>query len=314
MFLYLAYQSVHSPAQVPEIYKQPYENTIQDKKRQTFAGMLSAMDQGIGNITDTLDKYGYLDNNTLIFFSSDNGGLIDIPQCNVKGIGSSNYPYRGGKQSLWEGGVRLTGFVWATPDLIPSNKRGTNYTQLFHVTDIYPTVLEAAGIELNLNYSIDGVSQWKGIAGIDDNTNDPYFKYRDHIYFGNDTLSGNTSSWSGNGNNTAYRSKWLKIYNSFGGYPNDWGSQPQQQLHIESIGNLDDIDNDECMLFDIQNDSYEYNDIAADNQETVANLLEIMNNITMTAIPLPINQSCPNGNDVKHPNSTVGPVWQPWCN
>ena len=218
-----------------------------------------------------------------------------------------------------EGGVRLTGFVWATPDLIPMNKRGTNYTQLLHATDWYPTVLEAAGIELELNYSIDGVSQWKGIAGIDDNTDDEYFKYRDNIYFGNDTLSGNTSSWSGNGNNTAYRSKWLKIYNSFGGYPNDWGAKPEEEILISELNDMfidyqGIMSNDECMLFDIQNDSYEHNDISANNEEVVSNLLEIMNNITRTAIPLPINESCPNGNDVKHPNnSVVGPVWQPWC-
>ena len=100
LFLYLAYQSVHSPAQVPQKYVTPYQKTITNAKRRTFAGMLSVMDEGIGNITDVLTKYGYLDNNTLIIFSSDNGGLIDIPQNNVHGIGSSNYPYRGGKQSL----------------------------------------------------------------------------------------------------------------------------------------------------------------------------------------------------------------------
>ena len=201
-----------------------------------------------------------------------------------------------------------------TSDLIPISKRGTNYTQLIHATDWYPTVLEAAGIQLTLNYSIDGYSQWKGIAGIDDNTNNQYFKYRDNIYFGNDTLSGNASSWSGNGNNTAYRSKWFKIYNSFGGYPIDWGPKPQLNEEM-LVSDYSFTENDECMLFDIKNDSYEYNDIATDNTKTVANLLEIMNNITRTAIPLPINKSCPNGNDVKMPNnSVVGRYWSPWCN
>eukprot|EP01084_Bolivina_argentea_P102822 184188_1 len=50
LFLYVAYQSVHSPAQVPSQYVTPYENTIHNAKRRTFAGMLSVMDEGIGNI------------------------------------------------------------------------------------------------------------------------------------------------------------------------------------------------------------------------------------------------------------------------
>ena len=50
LFLYLAYQGVHSPGQVPESYVKPYENTISSPIRRTFAGMLSAVDEGIGNV------------------------------------------------------------------------------------------------------------------------------------------------------------------------------------------------------------------------------------------------------------------------
>ena len=73
LFLYLAFQGVHSPAQVPPAYEQQYEESITDPKRRTFAGMLSAVDEGIGNVTKALAAKGMLED-TLIVFTTDNGG------------------------------------------------------------------------------------------------------------------------------------------------------------------------------------------------------------------------------------------------
>lgn len=67
LFLYLAYQAVHSPDEVPEQYVEPYVGRIADPKRRTFAGMLSAMDEGVGNVTAALEEAG-IANNTLILF------------------------------------------------------------------------------------------------------------------------------------------------------------------------------------------------------------------------------------------------------
>ncbi len=81
MFLYLAYQAVHAPYEVPERYKEPYNKTIKDKSRKTFAGMVSCMDEGIGNITQTLHDTGMW-NDTIIVFST---GKAILYQCT--GIG-----------------------------------------------------------------------------------------------------------------------------------------------------------------------------------------------------------------------------------
>ena len=62
LFLYLAYQGVHAPALVPAHYADAYNKTISDRKRRTFAGMLSAVDEGIGNVTAALKAKGMLDN------------------------------------------------------------------------------------------------------------------------------------------------------------------------------------------------------------------------------------------------------------
>ena len=69
IFLYLPYQAVHAPLQVPEQYKEPFKNIIEDEDRLNLAGMISSMDEGIGNLTQTLKDTG-LYSNTVIIFST----------------------------------------------------------------------------------------------------------------------------------------------------------------------------------------------------------------------------------------------------
>ena len=154
LFLYLAYQGVHAPAQVPQSYVDPYRKSIADTTRRTFAGMLSAVDEGIGNVTAALAAKGML-NNTLIVFTSDNGG----PTTTGDGIGARNWPLRGGKHSIWEGGVRATAFV-SGAGLSPE-VGGTPYGNLMHGADWLPTLSAVAGFGLNGTLPLDGVSHWE---------------------------------------------------------------------------------------------------------------------------------------------------------
>jgi len=108
LFLYQAWQGVHFPRQVPQHYIDPYIHRINDTERRDFAGMVSALDEGIGNVTSALEERGML-SNTVVIVTTDNGG----PIVDCMGIGSSNWPLRGGKCSLWEGGTRGTALVVA---------------------------------------------------------------------------------------------------------------------------------------------------------------------------------------------------------
>ena len=74
MFLYLAYQAVHSPTQAPPAsYVGPFNATIPNPKRKTVAGMVSALDEGVGNVTAALKAAG-LWSRTFFIFTTDNGG------------------------------------------------------------------------------------------------------------------------------------------------------------------------------------------------------------------------------------------------
>lgn len=89
LFLYLAFQAVHSPQEVPQSYVDPYKKTISDTNRRKFAGMVSCLDEAIGNVTNTMKELGMWDE-TLLIFTTDNGGPVHT----FSAIGSSNWPLR----------------------------------------------------------------------------------------------------------------------------------------------------------------------------------------------------------------------------
>ena len=161
LFLYLAYQAPHSPLEVPAQYEDLYPH-IKNDDRRIFSGMVSAMDESIGNITNVLKETG-LYNNTILIFLGDNGG--DTPPHQENGCtkngprpgAGNNFPLRGMKGTIYEGGIRTPGFV--SSPLIQDP--GTVSHQLIHVTDWLPTLYSLAGADSQEveDLGVDGVSQ-----------------------------------------------------------------------------------------------------------------------------------------------------------
>ncbi len=151
-FLYLTFNSVHAPLQAPAKYTSRFPD-IKDEKRLTFAAMLSAMDDNVGAVLDKLQQEK-LDQNTLIFLISDNGG--PTPQTTSK-----NDPLHGFKASVWEGGIRVPYMVqWRAK--LPAGKV---FDSPVSSLDILPTAVTAAGGSLAGDHALDGVDLVPYLSG-----------------------------------------------------------------------------------------------------------------------------------------------------
>jgi arylsulfatase A-like enzyme len=147
-FLYLAFNAVHTPMDATEERLKKFAS-IDDPRRRTYAAMLSAMDDAVGQVMQKLRSSG-LEEKTLIFFFSDNGG----PTMTGTTVNASrNDPLRGSKRTTLEGGVRVP-FVMHWKGRLPAGK---TYEQPVIQLDILPTALAAAGADAS-QPSFDGVN------------------------------------------------------------------------------------------------------------------------------------------------------------
>lgn len=149
LFLYFPIQSVHEPLQVPLHYYNMYPN-INNKGRRIFSGMVTALDDAVGHLIHALKLKGMW-NDTIIFFTADNGGWVPYH--------GNNYPLRGGKMTIWEGGTRVPAFI-SGKGVIKADNR---FDGLMHAVDWFPTIVEAAGLKYE-DTKMDGVSLWKSIT------------------------------------------------------------------------------------------------------------------------------------------------------
>ena len=162
---YLSFYSVHSPHMTTKELRAKYTARQKDapetrwgtegerkvrlvQNHAVYAGMVEAMDTGVGIVLDRLERLGLADD-TIVFFMSDNGGLSTS-----EGHVTSNLPLRAGKGWLYEGGIREPMLVRA-PGLTPP---GSVCSEPVISTDFYPTMLDLAGLPARPEQHVDGVS------------------------------------------------------------------------------------------------------------------------------------------------------------
>ncbi|MBN7816955.1 sulfatase-like hydrolase/transferase [Algoriphagus pacificus] len=142
-FMYLAYNAPHAPMQATEKYLSRFPN-IKDNKRKTYAAMVSAVDDGVDALLTKLEELG-IDENTLVFFLSDNGGPTSANA-------SDNSPLRGFKGDFFEGGIRVP-FAMQWKGLVPAGK---TYDHPVISLDIFSTAVALA--KVTPKNQLDGVN------------------------------------------------------------------------------------------------------------------------------------------------------------
>lgn len=150
--LYFPFNAQHAPLQAPEKYLNRFKD-IADEKRRTFAAMMSAMDDAVGAVL-TAVREAKLEEHTLIWFLSDNGG----PTASTT---SQNGPLRGFKATTLEGGVRVP-FCVQWKGRLPAGK---TFIHPIIQIDILPTSLAAAGIKIDASWKLDGVNLLPHLTG-----------------------------------------------------------------------------------------------------------------------------------------------------
>ena len=157
-FLYVTHFAVHTPIEAKAEYVAKWERKPPRGTHwnPTYAAMIQSVDESVGRIGAKLDELG-LTANTVVIFSSDNGGLGGYqrtePPSAKKGF-TDNAPLRGGKGTLYEGGLRVP-FIVRWPGVVRPG--ATSEVPLAHI-DLYPTLVDIAGGKPKPGYPLDGVS------------------------------------------------------------------------------------------------------------------------------------------------------------
>jgi len=152
-FLYLAHWGIHTPLQATKQDYQAVGDNFPNHRTRVYAAMIRAVDRSVGKVMQALEDNG-LDDNTLVIFTSDNGGA------NYIGMPDINKPYRGWKLSFFEGGTHIP-YVMRWPRGLEGGK---TYPHAVSHLDIMPTALGAAGLAPQAEV-MDGVNLLPYLTG-----------------------------------------------------------------------------------------------------------------------------------------------------
>ncbi|XP_020620379.1 arylsulfatase I-like [Orbicella faveolata] len=300
MFMYLAHQAVHNAnsdqsIQAPKDVIAKFSH-IEDERRRIFAAMATVLDQSVGKVVDAL-KARNMYNNSVIIFSTDNGG----PAAGLDGNSACNYPLRGMKTTLWEGGVRGVALVHS-PLL---GTKGRVSMDMMHATDWVPTLYGLAGGNTSKLENLDGFDMWPTLGRGEQNP-------RSEILINIDN------------NNAALRFQQWKLINTSastarsGWYPRPGLTDSSRSFSNTTLKNAivncsgePPVTPAECRekpcLFNIEDDPCEYYNVAEKYPDVMKKLLSILEKYKKSMVPpryKPIDEAA-------DPNAHGG-VWTPW--
>lgn len=289
LFLYLAYQAVHFPTQAPPRYWNRYSEKGWDHHRAVYAGMLTAVDEGIGEVRAALHEKNLVDD-LLIVVTTDNGGPTEA--CAVQG--SSNWPRRGGKCTIFEGGVAGDAFIWGWPFPAATN------TNLFHAVDWLPTFAELLAV-MPAGKPLDGVSQLRSLRG--------GAPARSEIYYGV------TDQQVGTYGPAIRVGRWKLVEGRCGpprtgGWHAPWYTQEHE---VSDNSSLADKAVDGYQLFDLEADPEERNNVATDFADWVQELKERLEWYKAGGVPQVEDGETCEASPKFLQHEVLGMTWEPWC-
>jgi arylsulfatase B len=260
-FAYVAFNAPHPPLQVPPSYLQRYKKLRGE--RRNFAGMVESMDEGIGRILQALGETGQEDR-TLVLFLSDNGGN--------PGHGGSNKPLRGGKGSVFEGGIRVPAVIrW--PNRLPG---GEKVQDPMAYIDILPTIKRIVGDNVHAGQPLDGVDMFDVLTG--EQSASPEHELLFHV------------GCSPNEKMALRTDRWKLIYKG-------------PSLLSDSLGRGDDL-----FLFRIEKDPFEKENLVAQHPDLVQTMLAKLQEFRSLQ---PSDLTCHTGGQKNEPESWKAPAeWE----
>mmetsp|Transcript_24194 Transcript_24194/g.67082 ORF Transcript_24194/g.67082 Transcript_24194/m.67082 type:complete len:550 (-) Transcript_24194:536-2185(-) len=297
LFLYLAHQAVHAPDQVPPQYYNKYKDQPGwSEQRKVYAGMLTAVDQAIHNLTQVLKENGMWQD-TILIGTTDNGGPTDI--CMIQG--SSNGRRRGGKCTVWEGGTTgdafLTGPALERMYNIQSHR---GYADLFHAVDWLPTLAKMTGATPE-GKPLDGVSHLEHLQQ-QGKHNASHPPPRQELFVG---YAEYENQWYG----PAIRWNNFKLLQGNGGGPENSQTVPNGTCAPAQGGD----ENATYLLFNLESDPEERYDVSEQFPLVVEVLRRKLQIYQETFVP-PMTQNDPSCPFSGHPATPdFGPTWMPWC-
>lgn len=327
-FLYVSHQVPHAGSEVllyappKNIEKFPY---IGEKNRTIYAGMVDALDQSVGSVVEALYEARMLDN-TILVFVADNGGMPWGDHASR----SFNWPLRGTKATLWEGGCRAAAFLWSP--LVAKKSRVSQ--QMMHVTDWLPTLYSAAGGRPGrLSRQLDGRDMWSQLS-LDKESPRTEILYNFDITDGTAALRyGNYKLLQGVSLNGTFDDRFRttggsrppsdlgklmatsKVARALRGLyhqdilrlPNNWRQRATVRCGGSGSGASNFVSGQPPYLFDLAKDPCELKNLASTLPNVVASLQKKLDRYIASAVP-PGNQPIdPRG----YPNNNNG-IWAPW--
>ncbi|QJE94447.1 sulfatase [Luteolibacter luteus] len=239
-FLYVPHFGVHSPYEAKKelIEKFKAKPAVGGHKDPVYAAMLASVDESVGRITAKLDELG-LAENTLVIFSSDNGGVGGYQREGIQAKDTTdNAPLKAGKGSLHEGGIRVP-YVFRWKGTIPA---GTVSKQPIASIDLYPSTLELAKAQKPEGYTLDGVSY----AAL--------LKDPEHGKVERDAIFWHFPGYLGAGNNT-------------------WRTKPASAVRSGPWKLIQSLEDRSVQLYDLDADIGEKNNLAESQPEKAKELL-----------------------------------------